>query len=889
MSPGCDWVQDAQAERAAVLGTETATVLANYLRVLGFNARAHSATTSDVELSRLAVKAGLAQVEGDEITHPWLGNRFGLAAVTTDMPLAYDQPLAAVQPKSALKSLDWIFGRHGGASRGNHDPYAARDYVSGAHPFETLKRVKRQLPTLTKQELHECQNALICLRELNLVIWEKLIKQFSEVDGMPVKAPSAAQRRLLGAFVLLQDGEPAQEVQQISPEKAGENIKGASYFMGIDATGLSRCPEWSWYSHDARGTPIIPPHDHAVSMIVDQGFETMEGASGDDWISVAQSMRAYLRFSLFGGILAQHIRNMGYSAKAHTVMDGEVLQPPLLLLSGLGEVSRIGEVILNPFLGPRLKSGAVTTSLPMAHDKPIDFGLQKFCDSCNKCARECPSGAITAGPKLMFNGYEIWKSDSQKCATYRINTPGGAMCGRCMKTCPWNLEGLFSEAPFRWAAMNVPQMAPVLAKLDDMVGHGELNPVKKWWWDLELTEDGAYAPSLNVANARALQKDLDLKYADQTLAVYPAPLAPHPYPYPAPMDREAGIEAYQAMITAEAYQAKSASGAQDHLHLYQSDQEAPVIQMIVDSVTDCAGGVKKYRLVAADAADLPVWTAGAHLDIVVAPEFLRQYSLCGDPADRSCYEIAVLIELEGRGGSKLMHRIFEQGRRVFVSKPINHFGLEEQSNLSLLFGGGIGVTPMIAFAHELDHAGREFKLMYSASTLALAAFDGDFATQPWAAKTSTHYSDQGSRLDIASVVPPYAPDIHIYVCGPDAYMSAILDHARALGYPDAAMHAEFFAVPDMLDWVNLPFEIERSNGQKLAVNADQSASDALIAAGIPVDVKCSDGLCGVCKCTVIAGEVEHRDFVLSAAQRETTIILCQSRALQENGVLILDI
>ena len=303
-------------------------------------------------------------------------------------------------------------------------------------------------------------------------------------------------------------------------------------------------------------------------MIVDQGFETMEGASGDDWISVAQSMRAYLRFSLFGGILAQHIRNMGYSAKAHTVMDGEVLQPPLLLLSGLGEVSRIGEVILNPFLGPRLKSGAVTTSLPMAHDKPIDFGLQKFCDSCNKCARECPSGAITAGPKLMFNGYEIWKSDSQKCATYRINTPGGAMCGRCMKTCPWNLEGLFSEAPFRWAAMNVPQMAPVLAKLDDMVGHGELNPVKKWWWDLELTEDGAYAPSLNVANARALQKDLDLKYADQTLAVYPAPLAPHPYPYPSPMDREAGIEAYQAMITAEVYQAKSASGAQDHLHLY---------------------------------------------------------------------------------------------------------------------------------------------------------------------------------------------------------------------------------------------------------------------------------------------------------------------------------
>ena len=95
-----------------------------------------------------------------------------------------------------------------------------------------------------------------------------------------------------------------------------------------------------------------------------------------------------------------------------------------LLLSGMGEVSRIGEVILNPFLGPRLKSGVVTTDMPLAHDKPIDFGLQAFCEACNKCARECPSGAITAGPKLMFNGYEIWKSDSQKCATYRITTLG---------------------------------------------------------------------------------------------------------------------------------------------------------------------------------------------------------------------------------------------------------------------------------------------------------------------------------------------------------------------------------------------------------------------------------------------------------------------------------
>ena len=335
----------------------------------------------------------------------------------------------------------------------------------------------------------------------------------------------------MGAFVLLQDGTPNPTGERPNdPQRNADNLKAALYFLGVDAVGLSRCPDWAWYSHDATGEKIDPPHPNAISMIIDQGFETMEGASGDDWISVAQSMRAYLRFSLLGGVVAKQIRNLGYQAKAHSVMDGDVLQPPLLLFWGLGEVSRIGEVILNPYLGPRLKSGVVTTDMPMAHDKPIDFGLQNFCENCNKCARECPLGAITAGPKLMFNGYEIWKSDSQKCGTYRIMTEGGAMCGCCMKTCPWNLEGLFSEAPFRWAASNIPKLAQPLAKLDDMMGRGGLNDVKKWWWDIELYKGGGYKPARKAINRRALSKNLDVQYKDQTLAVYPAHLAPHPWP-----------------------------------------------------------------------------------------------------------------------------------------------------------------------------------------------------------------------------------------------------------------------------------------------------------------------------------------------------------------------
>ena len=624
-------------------------------------------------------------------------------------------------------------------------------------------------------------------------------------------------------------------------------------------------------------------------MIVDQGYETMEGASGDDWISVAQSMRAYLRFSLLGGVIAQQIRNLGYKAKAHTVMDGEVLQPPLLLLSGLGEVSRIGEVILNPYLGPRLKSGVVTTDMPMDHDQPIDFGLQKFCEACNKCARECPSGAITAGPKRMFNGYEIWKSDSQKCATYRITTQGGAMCGRCMKTCPWNLEGLFAEAPFRWAASHIPVLARPLARLDDMAGNGGLNDVKKWWWDIELEADGAYRPTRNEVNRRGLQTDLNLKYEDQTLAVYPAPLAPHPWPYPFPMDREAGIQAYESMVCAEEYKRRIAQGDMSVVHRYTVPGDAPVVRVALSKVEKMTADVTKYEFSSLDGQPLPEWTAGAHLDVVVAPEFLRQYSMSGDPGDRGTYQIGVLREDEGRGGSALMHRIFHEGRKVFISKPINHFELDETATRTFLMGGGIGITPMIAFAHRLHDLGADFELHYSASREDGAGYLKDLKGMAWKDKVHLHFSDKGTRADLDQVLSGYQPGWHVYTCGPDRFMDAVMAAAERQGFPEEARHLEYFSVPEQPDHENHDFALRLKDGRELVVPADKIATQVLAENGIHVDVKCSDGICGVCKCGLVSGEVEHRDFVLSKKQRETAIILCQSRAAKPGGVIEIDL
>ena len=912
--PGSEWILDAQAQRASLLASETAVVLANYLRVLGFEARAHTACSADVDLNKVTVACGLATAEGGRLVNPYVGSDFGVAVVTTTMRLAADDPLVALadQPRRATHGLRWRLGVGFAKSGRAGKRYRKRRFVDGEYPFEKLKRVDSPTTFIDDERVARVPKRADMFARAQFGDMGPKNQEAATNGYFAMKAaPARAQRRLLGAFVLLQN-EPAAAVPQAlaeataDPARNAENVKAASYFLGMDAVGASACPAWAWYSHDATGEEIDPPHDQAVSMIVDQGYETMEGASGDDWISVSQSMRAYLRFATLGGVIAKHLRNLGHEAKAHTNIDGEVLQPPLLLLSGLGEVSRIGEVILNPYLGPRLKSGVVTTTMPLRHDKPIDFGLQSFCEQCNKCARECPAGAITAGPKLMFNGYEIYKSDSQKCLTYRLTTPGGAMCGRCMKTCPWNLEGLFAEAPFRWAAMKIPRAAKLLAALDDKAGNGGLNPVKKWWWDLKLdTADDAYRPvPVELVNKRDLQTDLEVRYEDQTLAVYPAPLAPPPWPFPFPADRERGIEAYQAMVTAREYQAAIAEGrAGDVVHEYTIETKAPVVRVRIARTQAMTEAISKYELVSLDGSELPAWTAGSHLDIVVAPGLLRQYSLCGDPADRSRYEIGVLREDAGRGGSQLLHRIFSQGRKIFVSEPINHFPLQRTAQRSYLMAGGIGVTPMIAMAHEAHAAGLDFELHYSISSRSAAGFLDDLDGVAWSDRVRLHVSDEGTRCDLAEVlsggsvgagngvgVDPASGSAHVYACGPGRYMDAVMQAAESLGYPPESCHLEYFSVPELPEYECHDFTLRLArSGRQVKVPADLNATDALAAVGIHVDVKCSDGICGVCKVDLLEGEVDHRDFVLSNAQRRSAMILCQSRAAEPDGEVLVDL
>ena len=324
--------------------------------------------------------------------------------------------------------------------------------------------------------------------------------------------------------------------------------------------------------------------------------------------------------------------------------------------------------------------------------------------------------------------------------------------------------------------------------------------------------------------------------------------------------------------------------------------EPPVFPVRLQRREEMADAVAKYEFTALDGAPLPPFDAGAHIDIVIAPEYQRQYSLAGDPADRSKYVLGVLRESPesgGRGGSALMHRAFREGRTVFITRPTNHFPLFEDAAMSLLFAGGIGVTPMIAMAHRLHALGRPFVLHYSAASRHTAGFLNDLAQAPWNDKVHHHFKDEGARADLPLLMPPYSAGEHVYTCGAPRFMDAVFEAAVARGWPEEAMHREYFSVPEADAWVNHAFTLRLAKTcRTFDIPADRSATDVLARAGIKIDTKCSDGLCGVCATPYDAsasGAIEHRDFVLGRKEREHKVILCCSRAKEVGGVMVVDL
>jgi ferredoxin len=496
-----------------------------------------------VSLERLAQRAGVAKDVNGVLKAPLIGRGFRIGAVTTSYGMAPDLPLASLDWPSA----DAYMGKPGTRPGWTEAEEAKRPLHLGRYPMERIKRVDEPTTLILRDEIRRMpKRADLFTRALAGDLGEK---SAAERRRFAVKHPLAfAMTPIIRNLVPRQGTRQSQGLSGNEAQNA-DAVKALAYYLGADLAGICRAEPWMYYSHDdERGEPIEAYHPNAVVMLIDQGFETMEGASGDDWISGAQSMRAYMRGALLAGIMASHLRRLGYSSRVHSNAYSEVLHLPAVLMAGLGELSRIGELILNPFIGPRSKSIVFTTELPLAADRPIDFGLQASCQMCLKCARECPCNAIPFGPKVMFNGYEIWKPDVDKCGRYRLTNANGSACGRCMKTCPYNREDLVESDRLLWLSIEVPQARRALIDYDDAIGGGARNAVKRWWFDLEIVDKVAVKPK--GSNERNLDLGRTEKLAKtQKLAFFPPELQPAggtTLKTVVPIDRPAGLAAYAA-------------------------------------------------------------------------------------------------------------------------------------------------------------------------------------------------------------------------------------------------------------------------------------------------------------------------------------------------------
>ncbi|MFJ3456068.1 PDR/VanB family oxidoreductase [Scandinavium goeteborgense] len=298
------------------------------------------------------------------------------------------------------------------------------------------------------------------------------------------------------------------------------------------------------------------------------------------------------------------------------------------------------------------------------------------------------------------------------------------------------------------------------------------------------------------------------------------------------------------------------------------------------------GEVVLLTLAHADGIALPAFSAGAHIDLHLTEDLIRPYSLCGDPQDRQHYQLGILKDGNSQGGSLAVHALRE-GDTITVSEPRNLFTLDERAGHSLLIGGGIGITPMLAMAAELHAAGRSFTLHYCARSRGQAAFVAQLESARYAGQVHLHFSDQ-QRLNLDAVLSDVPPNTHVYVCGPTRLMDAVNAGAKRLGYAAENVHQECFSAE--VQTGGAAFDVvAATSGITVQVQEDQTIVEALAQAGLKVNVSCKQGICGSCLTDVLEGEPDHRDSYLTDEEKADgdQILLCCSRS--KCGRLVIDL
>ncbi|KQX78537.1 PDR/VanB family oxidoreductase [Streptomyces sp. Root1310] len=303
-------------------------------------------------------------------------------------------------------------------------------------------------------------------------------------------------------------------------------------------------------------------------------------------------------------------------------------------------------------------------------------------------------------------------------------------------------------------------------------------------------------------------------------------------------------------------------------------------ELVVASRELAAEGVLALTLRHPLGEPLPAWEPGAHVDLVLGPELERQYSLCGDPADRSAWRVAVLREPAGRGGSAHVHEQLGPGDKIRVRGPRNHFALRPAARYRFV-AGGIGITPILPMLAAAEAAGAEWSLLYGGRTRGSMAFAGELAR--YGDRVTVAPQDETGLLDLGSVFDALPEGTLVYCCGPGPLLDAVEERC-----PADALHVERFQAREQPVGEDAEFEVELAqSGRTLTVAAGVSVLDTVRAAGVEVLYSCTEGTCGTCETDVLDGTPEHRDSVLSPQEREAgeTMMICVSRCRGRKLVL----
>ena len=298
-----------------------------------------------------------------------------------------------------------------------------------------------------------------------------------------------------------------------------------------------------------------------------------------------------------------------------------------------------------------------------------------------------------------------------------------------------------------------------------------------------------------------------------------------------------------------------------------------------------ADGVLALELSAVDGGDLPPFDPGAHVDLHLGDGLLRQYSLCGDPAERKSYRIGVR-EIDGGRVSRHIHRNLRPGVLLQISQPRNNFEFIASRNY-LFIAGGIGITPLLPMMRAASDAGAAWTLLFCARSIEQAPFLEE--AKAHGGDVSVHVSQAGTRLDVTQCLAEVKPDTIIYCCGPESLMTAV--EGASAHWPEGTVRFEWFAPRARPEGeISGCFRVICArSGLSLEVMPEQSILQVLTEAGIEVARSCEQGICGTCEVRVLEGEVDHRDSILSAAERASNEIMmtCVSRA--KGASLVLDI